>query len=192
MKILLIDPFNPSIKILKKAVKVLKGSGVLIYPTDTVYGIGCILEEEPVRRVYDIKKRGMDKPLSVAFSDLDMVCEYAIVTDDQKTAFDVEDNQPFTYILRKKGNIPDFVACGLDTVGVRIPPNRVCKNLISMLGEPIISTSVNLSGEPAPDNIDKIDESILNKVDLILDAGQCSIGTPSSVIDLTCNGKVLR
>ena len=190
MRDLKVDANNPDAAVMKEATDVLARTGVIVYPTDTVYGIGCVLERECVRRVYGLKGRDFGSPLSVVFPNLEEVRHYTDVSPEQEEYVRREHMNGTTFILEKR-DIPDYVTAGLNTVGVRIPDNRVCQALTDAVG-PIVSTSANPSGEKAPDRVGEIEDSITEGVDLVLDAGPCRYGRPSRIIDLTRGFKVLR
>lgn len=186
-----INPENPEEEKIKIAAGVIRSNGVIIYPTDTVYGIGCdICSAEGVERIFRIKHRG-EKPLSVAFSDLDMLRKFVVLPPEHEEFIKKHLDEPCTFIVKKTGKIPDAVTAGLDAVGVRIPDHRVVKELIKASGVPIITTSANISGRKAPKAVDEIDDEVRELVDLIVDSGVCRIGVPSRVIDLATH-KVLR
>ena len=191
MKILRISPNNPEEGKILCAADFLRRGKILIYPTDTVYGLGCSIESPGVERVFEIKKRGRDMPLSVAFSSIEMVEEYAIVGDEERKFIVDNIDEPYTFILKKKERIPDAVTAGKDTVGARIPNHAVVRAFIEKAGVPIITTSANVSGEAPPASVDEISDEIKEAVDLIIDSGPCRVGKPSKVVDLR-SGKVLR
>ncbi|MFH1055032.1 MAG: L-threonylcarbamoyladenylate synthase [Candidatus Altiarchaeota archaeon] len=190
MRVIRADPVDSDDTAILEAASVVLGGGVIVYPTDTVYGIGCVLGELAVRRVYAIKGRGSVSPLSVAFSSVEEVRHYTNMTRKQEEYVRKEHTNGMTFILEKK-EIPDYVTAGLKTVGVRILDNNVCRKLIQRTG-PLITTSANLSGGRAPTRVEEIDREVAENVDLILDGGPCKIGRPSRVIDLTRGYGVLR
>ena len=172
---------------INQAVEVLKNGGVIAYPTDTVYGIGCdVLNEKAVRRVFEIKGRDFSKPLSIACADLKMVKKYI----KKCSNFDAIASKllpgPYTILLPKDELISDPITAGSDLVGVRVPNHKLCLSIIKKFGQPIITTSANLSGQP---DIIKYDKIIL-PVDYIVH-GKCKHNKPSTVIDLA-NKKILR
>ena len=164
----------------------------MIYPTDTVYGLGCSIKaEDSIKKIFEIKKRSLKNPLSVAFSDLEMAKEYILLDSEGEGFIKKHINEPFTFVVKKKGNIFDIITANRNTVGIRIPNHKVVKEIIRSSGIPIITTSANISGKKAPANVGEIDEGIKDSVDLILDSGPCRLGAPSKVIDLS-TGKILR
>jgi len=188
-KVLKINAENPEGDKILTAAGYVKRGKVLVYPTETVYGIGCSILGS-VDRIFKIKKRGRDNPLSVAFSSLEMAEKYMAIDDDERWFIRNHSNKPHTFVVRKK-KIPDIVTAGKDTVGVRIPKHVVAREIIEMAGIPIISTSANISGDAPPVSIGDISEGIKGKADLIIDSGPCRIGKPSKVVDLR-SGRVLR
>jgi len=190
MKILRIDPENPEKELIALASTAINDGKILIYPTDTVYGIGCSITGN-IKKIFEIKKRSRKNPLSVAFSSLEMVKRYVFLTSKEECF--IRDNilKPYTFVARKRESIPELITAGKNTVGIRIPNHRVVKGMIENAGIPIITTSANISGKKAPVSFDEIDEEIIAKVDLAIDSGRCRVGKPSLVIDLR-SGKILR
>jgi len=192
MKLLHINAENPEKEFISYAAGEIKNGGILIYPTDTVYGLGCSIKaEDSIKKIFEIKKRSLKNPLSVAFSDLEMAKEYILLDSEEEGFIKKHINEPFTFVVKKKGNIFDIITANRNTVGIRIPNHKVVKGIIRSSGIPIITTSANISGKKAPANVGEIDEGIKDSVDLILDSGPCRLGAPSKVIDLS-TGKILR
>ena len=191
MKVLKVDPKAPNQTAIHLVADILLEGGLIIYPTDTVYGIGSILKEEPVKRVFSIKGRDYKSPLSVAFADTKEVRHYAEVSDTQEAQILKEHGDGMTFILKKKNTIPDYVTAGLPTVGVRIPDSEICRQLIRLSG-PIITTSANPTGKPAPTSTTELDETIGNAVDLIIDGGPTRYKKPSTIKDLTKDNRIIR
>lgn len=191
MKVLRVDPNAPNPTAIQLAADILLEEGIIIYPTDTVYGIGSILKEEPIKRIFAAKGRDFNSPLSVAFSDAEEVRHYAEVSAEQMALIGMEHRDGMTFILERKNTIPDYVTAGLPTVGARIPDSEICRQLIRKTG-PIITTSANPTGKPAPTSIKELDEEIGNKADLVVDGGPTRHGKPSKIIDLTKDDRILR
>jgi L-threonylcarbamoyladenylate synthase len=170
----------------------IRDGNVIIYPTDTVYGIGCSIDNvASVKRIFEIKCREQDKPLSVAFPSIEMAKKYAEISAADEEYIIKHINEPLTFIVKKKPSVLDIVTAGKDTVGIRIPDNVILKKVLEAANMPIITTSVNFSGQKAPAKVGDIDMQIIEQVDLVIDAGPCRVGKPSKVIDLA-TGKVLR
>ncbi len=187
-KILKINSENPEEEKIKLAREVLNKGKIIIYPTDTVYGIGCSIQSKNINKIFNIKKRKRN-PLSVAFPDMKTLKEYVTMDDEQEEFINKNQAKAYTFILKKKGTckikIPDEITFG-ETVGVRIPNNKIVKELIKN-SHPIITTSANISGNPAAASYDEIADEIKDNCDvsLIIDSGRCKIGKPSVVVDLT-------
>ncbi|MFH1721083.1 MAG: L-threonylcarbamoyladenylate synthase [Candidatus Altiarchaeota archaeon] len=173
-------------RLVDRVVRILSDGGVILYPTDTVYGLGCdILSEGGVEKIFSLKCRDRGAPLSIAVSDLSMLRECALMDEDAEKKVKERMPGPYTFILKKRGCVPDFVTSGYDTVGIRIPDHAPLLELISKYGKPIITTSANRSGEPAPSDIGEVSREIKEGMDLILDGGRCREGKPSTIIDLS-------
>jgi L-threonylcarbamoyladenylate synthase len=160
------------------AVKTINEGGVIVYPTETVYGIGCLAtDEKAIRRVYEIKKRPLSMPLSIAVSSLEMMETVAkIEAEDFIKKFLPG---PVTVILKRKKVLPDILTAGSKYVGIRYPENQMAIDLIRQTG-PIVSTSANHHGEKDPVSL----EDIKIDVDYILDGGRTKYGGPSTIVDL--------
>ena len=184
-----------------KALEVLRGGGVILYPTDTVWGIGCdATNPEAVARVYAIKKREDSKSLVLLASDMDMICRYVKEVPEMAVQLVEVNDKPMTIIYPDAvagpapadGVMPQpcrtclaFNTVAEDgTVGIRIPMMDFCQQLVSRLGRPLVSTSANISGEPTPKRFSEISPAILEAVDHTVDpsleAG--STGKSSSII----------
>lgn len=171
---------------IKKAAEIIKKNGIVIYPTETVYGIGAnIFSEDALKKVFAVKKRDVDKPVSVAVSGFRMMDDLVIM--DRKERHFVEKllPGPVTVLLKKKEKVPDILSsAGL--VGIRYPDHETTIKLIELAGVPITSTSANISGEAPPSKVDEIKIS----ADYIIDGGECK-GEPSTVVDIV-NRKIVR
>jgi tRNA threonylcarbamoyl adenosine modification protein (Sua5/YciO/YrdC/YwlC family) len=180
-----LHPENPQLRFINKAVKVLKEGGVIIYPTDTVYGIGCdIFNKEAIERVQDIKRNPDIKLLSFICPDLKDIAKYAKVSDYAYRMMKHLLPGPYTFILPAAKIVPKKLWTKRKTVGIRIPNHPVALKLVEELGNPIISTSTtNRKGELLVDPLE-IRNVFHSQVDLMLASNNLT-GTPSSVIDLS-------
>jgi tRNA threonylcarbamoyl adenosine modification protein (Sua5/YciO/YrdC/YwlC family) len=180
-----LHPENPQLRFINKAVKILREGGVIIYPTDTVYGIGCdIFNKEALERVQEIKRNPDIKLLSFICPDLKDIAKYAKVSDYAYRTMKHLLPGPYTFILPAAKLVPKKLWTKRKTVGIRIPDHPVALKLVEELGNPIISTSTtNRKGEllVAPLEIRNVFQS---QVDLMLASNNLT-GTPSSVIDLS-------
>ncbi len=179
-----INSQNPQMRLIKKAADVLRDGGVIIYPTDTVYGLGCGLSNKKgIERIYELKKRNKKKPLSFVCSDLKHISQYAKVTDYAYKTMKRLLPGAYTFILEASRLVPKIILPKRSTTGIRVPDNQICLALIKELGEPIISTSVKTAqGESLSDPC-LIKENFNHVVDLIIDGG-IIMPEPSSVISL--------
>jgi tRNA threonylcarbamoyl adenosine modification protein (Sua5/YciO/YrdC/YwlC family) len=175
---------NPQPRLIKRAVEVLREGGIIIYPTDTVYGLGCDLSNKKgIEKIYELKKRNKKKPLSFVCSDLKHISQYAKVTDYAYKTMKRLLPGAYTFILEASRLVPKIILPKRPTTGIRVPDNQICLALVRELGQPIISTSVKTAdGETLGDPY-AIKEYFNRVVDLIIDGGNI-IPEPSSVISL--------
>jgi tRNA threonylcarbamoyl adenosine modification protein (Sua5/YciO/YrdC/YwlC family) len=180
-----LHPDNPQQRYINKAVEVLKSGGVIIYPTDTVYGLGCdIFNKEAVERIYMIKNEAETKLFSFLCSDLKDISKYAKVSDFAYKSMKKLIPGPYTFVLPAAREVPKKLWTKRKTVGIRVPDNEIARILAAELGNPIISTSATTrKGELIFDPLE-IRTVFNNSVDLMLSMGALS-GNPSSIIDLS-------
>ena len=179
------------------AAEVLKNGGVVVYPTDTLYGLGAnALDENAVLKVYKIKKRDRNKPLLIIARDIKMVRKVACVDSKVEKILNKIWPGPITVVLRKKDILPYALTGNSETVAVRIPDSKFISVLMSKIDFPIIATSANISGEKNlldPDKIISKFKSSELKPDLFIDAGKVKNPKPSTIVDLTTGvPKILR
>lgn len=174
---------------LSKAIKALSNGEIVVYPTDTLYGLGAdIYNNDAVRKVYKIKKRSFNNPLSIAVSDFKELKKLAYT--DKNTQILVKSFLPgkLTLILYKKNCVSDSITGNLDKVAVRIPNNKIALELLSNFG-PLTATSANIHGLKTPSNIRDIKKQFNEKdIAVCLDIGNIN-GKPSTIVDLT-NDKI--
>jgi len=174
---------------LYEAIKVLREGGVVVYPTETVYGLGAdIFNEEAVKKVYKLKGRGFDKPLSVAMRRED-IDEYAFVSDTQLAELELSLPGPVTIVARKK-KVPDWIT-NTEFVGIRVPDHPDAYELVSRFG-PITSTSANKAGGKSPTKVEEVPKSILDQADCVIDGGPTKFKEGSTVIKVTDSIEILR
>lgn len=188
---------NPEIAIelqLAQAIAVLKRGGIVAYPTDTVYGLGCnAFDTSAVERVFKAKERkpGMALPLLLADTgDISGVAQdVPSLAHELAKAF-----WPggLTLVLKKRPNVPDIVTGGQATVAVRVPDHNVPVALATAMGAPLVGTSANLSGQPSPTTAAEVERQIGSAVDYVM-RGQCKLGIESTVVDMTgATPRILR
>lgn len=180
-----LHPVTPQLRFIHKAVDVLKEGGVIIYPTDTVYGIGCdIFNKEALERIFQIKNDINTKLFSFICADLKDISKYAKVSDYAYRTMKHLLPGPYTFILPAAKEVPKKLWSKRKTVGIRVPNQQVILTLAKELGHPIISSSVtNRNGDVITDPLE-IQSLFNNQVDLMLSVGYLG-AAPSSVIDLS-------
>lgn len=169
---------------IKQCGDMIRRKGLVIFPTETVYGIGAnALSEEAVRKIYEAKGRAADNPLIVHVANHKMMEQVAIISNEvERKLIQAFMPGPFTLILKKKPIIPITVSAGLETVGIRMPSNKIAKRLIEEAGVPIAAPSANLSGKPSGTTLDDIKEEFEGKVAAMIDGGKVTIGLESTVV----------
>ncbi|HKK82236.1 MAG TPA: L-threonylcarbamoyladenylate synthase [Prolixibacteraceae bacterium] len=182
---------------IKNALEVLRAGGTILYPTDTVWGIGCdATSPEAVQRVLDIKKRSAEKSMLVLLENPNNILSY--INDMPDVAWDIIDfaEKPTTIIYDGAKNLAPNLIAKDGNIGIRITSEAFTQHLLQRFRKPIVSTSANISGQPCPTNFDDIDEEIKSKVDYIVKYRQDEIQNPvpSSIIKLGSTGliKILR
>jgi tRNA threonylcarbamoyl adenosine modification protein (Sua5/YciO/YrdC/YwlC family) len=178
---------TPSDRTIGKAVEIIRSGGILIYPTDTVYGLGCSVEDRnAIERIHLVKRQRQDKPFSFICSDLTHISEYAHVSNLAFKTMKRLIPGPFTFILpaARMKHLPRILVSKRKTVGIRVPDSQVTLALVTRVGHPILSTSVTDEEGEILNDPDRIVEEYGNVVDLILDAGPLN-SNPSTVLDLT-------
>jgi tRNA threonylcarbamoyl adenosine modification protein (Sua5/YciO/YrdC/YwlC family) len=184
---LAIHPINPEPRLIERAVEVLRAGGIVIYPTDTVYGIGCSIESKnAIEKIHLIKHQNKEKPFSFVCSGLTHISEYALVSNMAFRTMKHLIPGPYTFILpaAKMKQFPKILVSKRRTVGIRVPDSPITLALVSGLGHPVLSTSVTLEDGTLLNGPDEIVEHFNNRVEMIVDAGPLHTG-PSTVIDLT-------
>lgn len=179
-----INPQNPQLRLVRQVVDCLKQGGVIIYPTDTTYGIGCdIFNPKGVKKIYQIKQRDARKPFSFICKDLTEVANYAQVSNFSFRILKRYLPGPYTFVLDATKAVPDSLTTRQKTVGIRIPNNFISQLIVSELGHPLITTSANFSGEDVIQSPETIDSHLERMVDMVVDGG-VSLGRESSIVSL--------
>ncbi|MBN2241872.1 MAG: threonylcarbamoyl-AMP synthase [Acidobacteria bacterium] len=185
MKRISIHPENPQGRIIRTAVEVLKEGGLIVYPTDSVYGLGCDLSNKrAVEKIYQIKGNDKRKYLSFICPDLKGISEYAYVSNAAYKIMRHLLPGPYTFILNATRQVPKVLLEKRKTVGIRVPDHAVCRALLTEFGNPIISTTACLPDQDYIGDPDLIESTFARSVDLFLDAGPGRL-EPSTVVDLT-------
>lgn len=179
-----VNPQNPQPRLIQRIVGLLKQGGVIAYPTDTTYGIGCdIFNKKGVRQIYQIKQRDPRKPFSFICADLSDAANYCQVSNFAFKTMKRQLPGPYTFVLEATRLVPDLLTTRQKTVGIRIPDNPIALAIVHELGHPLVTTSANVSGEaPLHDPLD-IDQQLGRMLDAVVDGG-ILLGEPSTVISL--------
>lgn len=185
-KIYNIDAFNPELKKLVEAADAIKSDKTVIFPTETVYGLGANgLSVGAVKKIYKAKGRPSDNPLILHVSKLEDVLKYAYLPYSFYEKIDKLTPGPITFVLNKKEIVPNIITAGRNTVAIRIPAHPVANKLIELAKLPIAAPSANISGKPSPTYPEHVIEDMKDKVDYILVSGKLDFGIESTIINLT-------
>lgn len=185
LMILEINAKHPEPRKIKQVAEVLANGGIIAYPTDTYYGIGCdLFNKESIEKIYQLKRRSPHQPFSFICSDLKNISEYAQVTNYAYKTMKRLLPGPYTFILEGSRLVPKIMLTKRQTVGIRVPDNALCLAIVQELGHPVISTSAT---DPETSDVlhtpQEIKEKLGHALALIIDGGGIS-GKPSSVISL--------
>jgi tRNA threonylcarbamoyl adenosine modification protein (Sua5/YciO/YrdC/YwlC family) len=179
-----INPINPQERLIRKVADALRQGGIIAYPTDTFYGIGCdIMNKKAIERIYQIKQRNKNKPFSFICSGLKNISRYAKVSNYAYRTMKRLLPGPYTFILEGSKMVPKMMLTKRKTAGIRVPDNRICIDLIRQLGNPIISTSATLPNNDILHDPSLIHEHLNSRLDFVIDGGPVP-GSPSSIISL--------
>lgn len=169
---------------LRYPAEIIKNGGIVVFPTETVYGIGTNgLDKNAVEKLYKIKERPLNKPISLLVSDFEMIEKVAKnITEVEYKLMKKFFPGPLTIILNKRDIVPDIVTSGGDTVGIRMPKEEITRKLIEYAGVPIAAPSANISGKPSGTNLQEIIQEFEGKVDYFIDGGKSKIGISSTIV----------
>ena len=180
---------------LEKATELIKQGKIVGFPTESVYAIGTNgLDEQAVKRLYEVKKRPLNKPISLLVSNMEML--KSIAKDITELEYKIMEKffpGPLTIILKKKDIVPDIVTAGQETVGVRMPSGEIARKLVELSGVPIAAPSANISGEPSGTNLSEIKKHFEGNVDFYIDGGNSELGISSTIVQvIDGKPKILR
>lgn len=184
-QIVSLNPENPQPRLIKQVAEKLRQGAVVCYPTDTGYGIGCdIFNQKAVKRIYQIKQRPKDKPFSFMCADLKDLSQYCYVSNAAYRLMKKNLPGAYTFILPTQKIVPKILITKQKTVGIRVPDNNICRDLINELGNPILTTSAATvdEGQSLAD-LYEIQERLGKQLDIIIDGGQI-YPAPSTVVSL--------
>ncbi len=183
--VLVLEEEDP--KSIRHVVRELKSGGLVAIPCDTVYSLSCdATDEEAVARLFEAKERPQDKPVSVAVHDPEDAMRLLEENELVRKAFELLTPGPVTVVARMKEDSPiaSNVTADRETLGVRVPDHHFFLRVVRKLGKPIVTTSANVSGEPAPSSPDEVLEQLGDKIDVLVE-GKCKYRRPSTVIEIT-------
>ena len=184
MRILKINPHNPQKRLIRRAVEILLNGGVIAYPTDTYYGIGCdIFNKNAIARVYKLKRRPKHKPFSFICSDFKNISQYAQVTNYAFKTMKRLLPGPYTFILQGSRLVPKIMLTKRKTAGIRVPDHAICLAMVQELGHPVLSTSATDPDGTILESLIEIEDRLGHALDLIIDGGPVP-SKPSSVVSL--------
>ena len=186
MRVQAIDPAHPDSSTLDTAAAILRAGGVVAFPTETFYGLGAAaLNSAGVDRVFLLKGRPRSSPLLVLVDSVAMVERVAEITDVARVLMARHWPGALTLVLRARSAVPSAVTAGTGTVGVRLSPHPVARDLVRTLAEPITAPSANITGEPPPTRAADVVRYFGDTVDLVLDGGETPGGLASTVLDVS-------
>ena len=175
----------------ERAGEAIREGGLVVYPTDTVYGLGAdALDTDAIERVFEAKGRARDRPLSLGVPDVDAALAYTRPTDREERFMREFLPGPVTVVVERREPVPDALTAGSDRVGIRIPAHDVALAFYRAADRPVTATSANLSGEGSARRVAEIDRSVREAAD-VLDAGETP-GTESTVVDPSLSDPVIR
>ncbi|HSO20850.1 MAG TPA: L-threonylcarbamoyladenylate synthase [Desulfosarcina sp.] len=179
-----INPDNPQQRLIRQVVDILKAGGLIAYPTDTYYGIGCdIMNKRAIEKIYQIKQRDRSQPFSFICADLKNISQYAKVSNYAYKTMKRLLPGPYTFILTGTKLVPKIMLTKRKTAGIRVPDNNICHALVEALGNPVISTSATLPDGEVFHDASLIHDHFGTRLDAVIDGGPVS-GMPSSVVSL--------
>lgn len=177
---------------LNKIKEILDNDGVIIFPTDTVYGIACnCFSEKAIKKIFDIKKRPENKPINVLSNNLDKI-KLVSKNISEKEKFLIDKYMPgaLTIILDKNEKVSDILTAGLDTIGVRIPKNNISLRILENVSYPLATTSANISGDSAGIKITDFLKEFDGVVDAIIDGGETDLKVASTIVRVESDNKL--
>ena len=188
-KIEKVDPLDPDVKVLDRAVKLLDRGEVLVCPTDTGYAFSAnALDARAVAKVFQLKGRVYSNPIHIAVSSIEAAEPYAFITEAARYLARRYLPGALTLVLKRKETVPSILVAGLDTVGIRVPDNQIVLRLAAMTGRPLTTTSANISGRPGTYSIAEVAAQLgagLAPVALVLDQGPLRSRELSTIVDLS-------
>ena len=187
-----IHPDNPQRRLVAQAVAIVRDGGLIVYPTDSCYALGCLVgHKQAMERIVRIRRTDPDHDFSIVCRDLSDIATYARVDNSVYRTLRSLTPGPYTFVLKATGEVPRRLQNPKRrTIGIRVPDNRIAQALLEELGEPMMSSTLTLPGEELPETEpDEIREKLQKQVDLIIDGGHCGF-EPTSVLAIGENGEI--
>ena len=177
---------------LQEVEETLKNCGIVIFPTDTVYGIGCnCFSTKAIKKIFDVKSRSEKKPINVLTDKIEKIENVTKnIKNEEKEIINKYMPGAVTVVLDKNENVPDILTSGLNTIGVRIPDNKIALEILKKFENPLATTSVNISGDLPGVEISDFVKEFENKVDIIIDGGKTKIGVASTIVKVDESSKI--
>ncbi len=178
---------------LSECAKSIKDGGIVVFPTETVYGIGTnAYYKESVRNIYKVKQRPNEKPLCILVKNSSDIEKYAYISNDiEKKIIKKFMPGPLTIILKKKEGTFDYISSGKETIGIRIPNNNIALELLNKADVPIVAPSANISGQPSGINFEDVLKDFYGKVDICINGGKSKLSTSSTIVQVLDNKPVI-
>jgi tRNA threonylcarbamoyl adenosine modification protein (Sua5/YciO/YrdC/YwlC family) len=182
--IITVNPDNPQGRLLNKVADILKAGGIIAYPTDTQYGLGCDLsQKKSIEKIYRLKQRNLKTPFSIICADLTHIAEYARVSNFAYRTLKRLLPGPYTFILPGSRLMPQIMLTKRHECGIRVPGHTIALGLVQALGRPLINTSAHLPEQPTPLLASEIEEQFGKQLDAVIDGGPVP-GQPSTMVSL--------
>ena len=179
-----INPINPQQRLVDKVVAILEQGGIVAYPTDTYYGIGCdLMNKKAIEKIYQLKQRDKKKPFSFMCADLKTISHYAKVSNYAYKTMRRLLPGPYTFVLEGSREVPKMMLTRRKTAGIRVPDHALCLALVHTLGHPLLTTSATREDGTVFDDASLIHDHFDTRIDAVVDSGPVP-GQPSSVISL--------
>ncbi len=179
---------------LEKAIHTLQSGGTILFPTDTIWGVGCdACNAAAIQKVYDVKERDPDKPFILLVDSMDMLKQYVRHVHPKVETLIAYHERPLTVVYDQAKNLPANAIAEDGSVGIRIPRDEYCRYLIRSFGRPLVATSANISNEPFPNNFSGISEQLKKRVDFIATHRQQErqLNDPSVIVKLSRKGDLI-
>jgi L-threonylcarbamoyladenylate synthase len=178
---------------IKEAVEILKQGGIILYPTDTVWGVGCdATNDEAVRKLYNLKQKDAETAALILVADVNMIYKYVQTVPDIAVQLVEISDKPLTVVFPNACGVSPEITASDGSIGIRLVNHEYCNSLIRAFKRPLVSTSANIAGMPAPQSFSEISKTIIKGVDYVVDAKYAGkmTGKPSSIIKIGLSGEV--